>query len=242
MINILMLLIFVVFGLIFLNKSAMKKFKLFFSAMLGKSADNALKIDPVAVYRERVGKAAEDLKVAVSLLESHAALVKQLKRKLEDKQKEYTLIENRVKGCMESDPVKAEGYALTLVKLEDDIQHTKVKLASSESTYSQQVAKIKNLKETIYAYKEKADQLNADLQTSKSEAEISELTQKFNSHSLGLDDLSEAEKVIQDEIDKNESKSAVAQDLCVPDVKDEILESDRTAKAKELLDRLKTKA
>lgn len=231
----------VIFGLFLLNKSAMKKFKIAFSALLGKGADNALKIDPVAVYRERLGKAAEDLKAAVTLLETHAALDKQLKRKLEIQQNNHKIIENNIKKHI-SEPDVAEKYALNLAKLEEDMAHTKTKLASSEKTYAQQVSRIKDLKELIHSYKDKANQLQADLQTSKAEAEISALTQKFNSDSMGLDDLKEVENIIQDQIDQNESKSAVAQDLHIPDVKEEILNDERKEKAKEIMERFKTKA
>ena len=239
MFNIIMCVILLVLAGCILNKPAMKKFKSFFSAMLGKGADKALEVDPVAVYRDRIEKAAEELRGAVNLLESHSALIKQLKRKIDEDQNEYSLIENRVKKHMEEGTKdKAEEYALSLVKLEEIMQHTKERLESSEKIYKFQTIKIKTLKETVIEYKEKAGKLQSDLQISKAEAEISNLAQKFDSNALGFNDLKEVEDVIQNQIDRNESKASVAQDLYTPDAKSEIVCESRKNKAKELMDKL----
>ena len=227
---------------ILINKSAMKKIQSAFSALLGKGADKAIEIDPVAVYRDRVEKSAEELRKAVLLLESHSSLIRQLKRNLEADKGEHDIIESRIKKYLEeSNTDKANEYAERLVTLEEKIEHLKQRLESAETTYKQQTIKIKDLKEKIVGFKEKAGRLKSDLQTSKAEAEISMLTQKFDSNSMGFDDLKEIENVIQDQIDKNESKATVAQDLYTPDLKTEIMNETRMKKAADVLERLKIK-
>lgn len=229
------LLIFVGF---LLNKNAMGKFKTVLSAFLGKSADSALNLDPIAVYKGKIEQSAEELRGAVGLLENHAALIKQLKRKLEDTYGEHSLVGNRVKKYMDDgDVVKAEEYAVAMVKLDETLTHTKERLDATVKTYDIQTIRIKALKEKIVEYKQKAGKMASDLEISKAEAEISTLTQKFDSSSLGFDDLKEVEDVIQNQIDKNESKSTVAQDLHVGsvDVHAEMADELRKNKAKEIM-------
>jgi len=239
MLTIILIIALMVMGGILLNNSAMKKFKSFFSAMLGKGADKALEIDPVAVYKDKIEHAARELRGAVSLLENHAALITQLKRKMESTESEYHLIEERTKKYMaDGNTEKAEAYALNLAKLEDTKTNTKKALGTSETVYKMQTEKIKALKEKIIEYKEKAGKLQSDLQISKADAEISTLTQKFDSNSLGFDDLKSVEDTIQNQIDKNESKAAVAHDLYTPDMKTDMENESRKLKAKEILDRL----
>lgn len=227
---------------ILVNKTAMKKIQAAFSAMLGKSADKAIELDPVAVYRDRVEKSAEELRKAVLLLESHSSLIRQLKRSLDADKDEQSIIEGRIKKFLEEgNAEKANEYAERLVTLEEKVEHLKQRLASAENTYKQQTVKIKDLKEKIVGFKEKAGRLKSDLQTSKAEAEISTLTQKFDSNSMGFDDLNEIENVIQNQIDLNESKATVAQDLYTPDLKTEIMNENRSRKAADVLERFKNK-
>ncbi len=235
------LLIFVGF---LLNKNAMGKFKTALSAFLGKGADSALNLDPIAVYREKIEQSAEELRGAVGLLENHAALIKQLKRKLEDTYGEHSLVENRVKKYMNAgDVAKAEEYALAAVKLYETLTHTKERLDATVKTYDAQTAKIKVLKDKIVEYKQKAGNMASDLEISKAEAEISTLAQKFDSSSLGFDDLKEVENAIQKQIDKNESKATVAQDLHVGhiDIQAEMADELRKNKAKELMEKFAVK-
>ena len=242
MLTILLVTTIIVVMVFVLNKNAANKFKSALSALLGKGADKAIELDPVSVYRDRVEKSADELKKAVGLLESHAALITQLKRKLKADTEEHSLVESRIKKHMEENNTeKANEYAEKLVELEDKLEHLKQKLTTAENTYRSQAKKIMELKGKIVEYKDKAGRLKSDLQTSKAEAEISNLTQKFDSNSLGFDDLKEIEDVIQDQIDKNESKAAVAQDLQIPDFKAEIVNEVKAKKAQDVLERFKKK-
>ena len=242
LINLLVLFSALVLVGILLNKKAMGKFKTALSAMLGKGANKIIEADPVAVYKERIDNAAEELKKALLLLEDHSALIKGLKRKIDSDQNEYIALENYIKKLIdENDPEKTEKanqYANTMVKLEETIATNKNRLDSSEQMYTAQSAIIKKLKETVLDYREKSGRLASDLQTSKAEAKISELTEKFDSKSLGFDNLQEVEDIIQMQIDKNESKSKVAKDLHTVNPKDEIIKEQRDAKAKELIEKI----
>jgi phage shock protein A len=241
-VDILIGVVVVVFLGIILNKRAMKKIGATLSAMLGKGADKAMEIDPVAVYKDRIEKAAGELKGAMDLLEEHSALIKKLKRKLETHRNEYAQTETWAKKLLnEGQQEGAEKYANLLVSLEESIEKTQARLESSEKTYKLQTEKIKKLKDQIVEFKEKSGRLSADLQTSKAEAKISELTQKFDSTSLGFDDLKEIEDVIQGQIDKNESKTTVAQDLSSSDPKVEMANELKSQKAKDILEKLKAK-
>jgi len=232
----------ILFSLFLINKMAMKKIQWAFSALLGKGADKALRLDPIAVYKDRLEKTSEELRKAVTMLETQAGLIRQLDRKVESEQTEYQLIESRVKKCVQDgDTAKAEEYALNLVKIEDSLKHTKDRLESSKVTYANQTKLIKELKGTILSYKEKSERLKSDLQTSKTEADIAALTQKFDSKSLGFDDLKEIEDVIQEQIDTNESKASVAQYLHVKDIRTEILDEQKASRAKELIEKLSIK-
>jgi len=236
-----LLAVLILVGLL-LNKKAMNTFRVVLSAMLGKSAAKAIEMDPIAVYKDKVDKCSEELKSALDLLEEHSALIKRLKRKLETDQNEYKTVESWVKKFIDADDTsKAQEYAGSLVKLEESLANTKNRLDASEKMYKAQAEKIKTLKELIIGYKQKATQLSSDLQTSKAEAKISELTSKFDPNSLSFDDLKEMEDIIQGQIDKNESKASVAQDLYTTNPKTEIEKEQKEARAKELIDKLSNK-
>jgi len=218
------------------NKRALKKFKSYFAALFGKAADDAIDSAPIAVYKEKLEQKWEELKHAMVALENHLALIKQIERELAAASGEYTLFEEKVKTMGEKSE-DALRYANAMGKLEDRIYTLKTRLTSLKSKYDMLAKRIKELRGTYLEYKDKAKNLETDLEISRNEAEISNLFKNFDSN---YDDLAEIESKIKSKIDKNESVSVVADDLSYPDLKAEIRSDLEAKKAKDILARYQT--
>ena len=80
-----------------------------------------------------------------------------------------------------------------------------------ETSYDNNVAKIKYAASTVGDIKERMKKCDAELKMSRAEAELSELAGTFNIDITT--DLSQIESVLQDQIDTNRAKARVATDL-----------------------------
>jgi phage shock protein A len=228
LVDVMVLVVIVLAIMVLLNKGAMKKFKDFFAAMLGKAADEAQDSDLVASYKFKMQQKGDELKQAMAALENHHALKMQIERELASVSGEYTLFEVKIKELMDAGKSEeAMKYANAMVKLEERLSTLKARLSTLEAKYVSQASQIKDLREKYKAFQDKSKNLETDLEISKNEAAISNLFKKFENTSF--DDLSEIEGKIQNKIHKNESVSIVTEDLGVPDLKAEI-QSDLVAK------------
>ena len=228
-------------GLYILNKIAFKRIWDALSAWMGKGARAAWAADPVAVYKDKLEKITEELRSAVSVLEGHMGLIKQLRRRIDINEEQRNLIDARIKKCIDKDPKKAEQYAVELVKTDGALVDLKSRLSTTEDAYKQQSEKICKLKDKIVSYREKAGELESDLELSKAEAELTKMTQKFDATSLDFNDLGEIEDEIKNQIDKNRSKADVAKDLRGTDPKEEDEQEEKSAKVAAVLEKYKTK-
>lgn len=227
----------IVLFLFVLNKGAWGKLWAAMSALFGKGAKAVWAADPVAVYRDRLEKITEEIRKAVFVMEGQSALIKQLRRKLETSQQQYDKVDARIKQYIDTDRPRAERYAVDLVKYEEAVKDTKEKIHAAEKSYQKQTETIKKLKEQVVDYRERAGELQSDLELSKAEAELTTLSQRFDATSLEFSDLGEIESEIRNQIDKNRSRSDVSADTTAPDLNVEDDKLDKAAKAKSVLDR-----
>jgi chromosome segregation ATPase len=231
--------ILVVLILVLINKSAMKKVYVAFQSLLGKAGAKALSADPVAVYKNYIVQATEELKGAATVLENQLALKKQYERKFEGENENYNRLAARIKKLKAEAKIdEALPLAQELAKTEKSLSEVANRVQNAATAYQNQMEKIKTIKAKILEYKEKAGSMASDLELSKNEATLAQLNQKFDESSLPFDEMKEAEAEIKRQIDVNQSKAQVSQDLTTPNLKEVEKQETLDARAKELLEKL----
>jgi len=227
----------IVAGLLFtmflFNRQALRNVLAAVSGQMGKLGFMALKADPASVYRAQIDESSEQLRDANKGLEKYRALIMALNRRVVEATKEQALFESRIKAALSTgDEARAKVHAAELGRIETKLAEYQAQHKTYQETYDAQIVKVKKIQEQIVKAREKANSLGADLQISKAEAELTDLTEKFNSSSVNALDFSAAETEMQSQIDENRSKALVAKDLQSPPTiyEEEALqaESDRT--------------
>jgi len=199
------------------NRTAFRNVLAAASGQLGKIGRMASKADPAAVYRAQIDHSSEQLREANKGLEKYRALIMALARRVAEAKSEQALFEARIKSALTAgDEARAKAHASELGKIETKLAEYTAQQKAYQETYDAQIVKVKKIQEQIVHAREKANNMGADLQISKAEAELTDLTEKFNTSSVNALDFSEAETEIQSQIDQNRSKALVAKDLQSP--------------------------
>lgn len=238
------LVLFVVVLLVFLyllNHSAFSNLWTAASAWFGKGSKAALAADPIAVYQQKLDHYAQEMRTATTILEGMLTHLKQLRRQLDSAQENRNRVDARIKQYITTDRPRAEEYAVDLVKYDDIIKDTQVKVVNAEKSYRQQSEKIKHLKDAIIKHRERARDLKSDLELSKSAADIEALNQRLTAFTLE-DGLGDIESEIKNQIDNNNSKVEVAAETTVTDIRAEDDARDRAAKVKDVLSQYEVKS
>ncbi|MEO2035977.1 MAG: PspA/IM30 family protein [Planctomycetaceae bacterium] len=182
------------------------------AAQMNKLANFFWTADPIAQMQYEYDRAVEQLKSGREGLAQYRALVERVARQVDKSNKHVAQLESKVKAYLQAgDRDTAAKFALELKKAKDELAENLVQLQMHETSYDNNVAKIKNATAKVGDIKERMKKYDAELKMSRAEAELAELAGTFKFDMTT--DLGQIESVLQDQIDTNRGKARVAADL-----------------------------
>lgn len=206
-------------------------------AQVGKLGRLVWGLDPIANYQAEVDRSAQEIQDASGGLEEYKGIVERYKRKKETGQKQEANLTALIKNAISSnDDAKASNYMIQLQEVRKTLAEDSKNLEDYEKSYENNLKKVKYARQRIDEVKEKARRLSAELNLSAVEANTAKLAGSLNLKLNSFEGLGQIEDEIQNKIDANRSKAAVARDLSA-DGLDELEEQEsqkKVAAAEEL--------
>jgi phage shock protein A len=188
------------------------KFWRAFKGQMNKLANFFWAADPIAQMQYEYDLAVEQLKEGRQGLEQYRALVERVIRQVADGKAHVASLEAKVKAYLQGgDRETAARFALELQKARKGVAENEAQLKLHEAAYGNNVAKIKQANGKMAQLRDKIAKYNAELKTSKAEAEMAKLAEDF--HFDVTTDFGQIEQVIQEKISLNRAKARVATDL-----------------------------
>lgn len=183
-----------------------------FKAQLNKLANALRGADPIAEMEYERDRYLQELKAGKEGLAQYRALVERVARQVGDQQKLVDSLEARVRVLLNSsDRETAAKIALDLQRAKNDLAENRKQLEIHETAYDNNLTKIKHAEKKLEEIRDKVAKYAAELKMSKSEAELSELANKFEFNVTT--DLGDAESIVKSKIDLNRARVRVAADL-----------------------------
>ena len=181
-------------------------------AQMNKIANFFWSADPIAQMQYEYDQAVEQLKEGREGLAQFRALVERVSRQVQNNQKHVATLEAKIKAYLKAgDRETASKFALELRKAKEELAANQEQLELHETSYNNNLTKIKHASGKLGKIKDKIEKYDAELKMSRAEAELSELATSFNFDVTT--DFGQIEDVLQSEIDKNRAKTRVAADL-----------------------------
>ena len=181
-------------------------------AQFNKLGNAFASIDPVAQMQLEYDSAVEQLKEGRVGLEQYRALVERVTRQVENDAKQVNEIKVTIKHYLKAgDRETASRYALQLERAGKGLDENESQLALHETSYEDNLAKIKRATRRLGEIRNKITKYDAELKMSRAEAEMAQLATSFNFDVTT--DFGQIEAVIQDRIDRNRGKARVASDM-----------------------------
>jgi phage shock protein A len=188
-------------------------------AQLNKLANAFSGYDPVAQMQLEYDRSVEQIREGREGLAQYRALVERVLRQVEDQKKHVAILEARVKTFLQAgDRDSAARFALELKRGKDDLAENSKQLGLHEQAYQNNLLKIQRAVQKLDEIKHKITKYDAELKMSRAEAEMSQLSTQFNFNVTT--DYGQAERVIQDQIDRNRARVRVAADLSGEGIED----------------------
>jgi phage shock protein A len=188
-------------------------------AQFNKLANAFSGYDPVAQMQLEYDRSVEQIREGREGLAQYRALVERVLRQVEDQKKHVALLEAKVKTFLQAgDRDSAARFALELKRAKEDLVENTNQLALHEQAYQNNLLKIQRAVGKLDEIKHRITKYDAELKMSRAEAELSELSNQFNFNVTT--DFGQAERVIQDQIDRNRGRVRVAADLSGQGVED----------------------
>lgn len=182
------------------------------AAQMNKLANFFWTADPIAQMQYEYDQAVEQLKSGREGLAQYRALVERVARQVDKSKKHVAQLESKVKAYLQAgDRDTAAKFALELTKAKEELAENLSQLQMHETSYDNNVAKIKHATSKVGDIKERMKKYDAELKMSRAEAELAELAGSFQFDLTT--DLGQIESVLQDQIDTNRAKARVAADL-----------------------------
>ena len=179
---------------------------------INKLANLISRHDPVAEMQHDYDRSIEQIQEGREGLAQYRALVERVLRQVEDQKKHVVMLEAKVKTFLQAnDRDSAAQFALELKRAKDDLAENGEQLDLHEQAYQNNLLKIKHAVQTLDEIKHKITRYDAELKMSRAEAEISALSSQFNFNLTT--DFGQAERILQDQIDRNRGRVRVATDL-----------------------------
>ena len=234
--------IVVVLGIILMFN--LRAFKTLFGvgkAQAGKLARAAEGLDPVAMYKEKIEEATDNLRTAKESLVRVKGLIASVERQVNDGKSEIARLDARIKLALtDNNEAKAAEYVTQLQSAKTQLKQNEEQLATHNSSYQAFLKQVQSAQAKIINAKREAEKLGTQLEISKVEAEIGDINQRFSSKADPLDEALKYREGIQKQIDQNKARGQVLADVntdLVEEDKEEAKIKDMEAKA--LLDEYK---
>ena len=182
------------------------------AAQMNKIANFFWTADPIAQLQYEYDKAVDQMKEGREGLEQYRALVERVTRQVNSDRQHVAQLEARVKAYLQAgERETAARFALELQKAKKQLEENEAQLKLHETSYGNNVTKIKHATKKLADLKTKIQKYDADLKLSRAEAELAKLATSFNFDITT--DFGQIEDVIQDKIGLNRAKVRVAADL-----------------------------
>ena len=190
----------------------LQKFWSSFVAQLNKVANLFWEADPIAQMRYEYDRAVEQLKEGRVGLEQYRGLVERVSRQVSANKSHVQKLEAETKAYLKAgDRATASKFALELQKAKEEMAVNENQLTMHETSYGNNLTKIKHANQKLIELREKITKYDAELKMSAAEAEIAKLSESFDMNLTT--DFGQIESVIQQKIDQNRGKARVAVDL-----------------------------
>ena len=190
----------------------LQKFWSSFVAQLNKVANLFWEADPIAQMRYEYDRAVEQLKEGRVGLEQYRGLVERVSRQVSANKSHVQKLEAETKAYLKAgDRATASKFALELQKAKAEMATNENQLQMHETSYGNNLTKIKHANQKLIELREKITKYDAELKMSAAEAEIAKLSESFEMNLTT--DFGQIETVIQQKIDQNRGKARVAADL-----------------------------
>jgi phage shock protein A len=181
-------------------------------AQLNKVANIFFEADPIAQMQFEHDKAVEELKEGRKGLELYRGLVERVQRQASTARGHVQKLEAETKAYLKAGQRDvAAKFALELQKAKADLAQNEEQLKLHETSYENNLKKIKHASGKLAEVREKIQKYDAELKMSAAEAEIAALSETFNMNVTT--DFGQIEQVVQRKIDQNRGKARVAADL-----------------------------
>lgn len=181
-------------------------------AQLNKIANVFWEADPIAQMQYEHDQAVEQLKEGRKGLEMYRGLVERVTRQAATSRGHVQKLETETKAYLKAGQREtAAKFALELQKAKKELATHEEQLQMHETSYENNLKKIKHASHKLGEVREKIQKYDAELKMSAAEAEIAALAESFDMNLTT--DFGQIEQVIQTRIDRNRGKARVAADL-----------------------------
>lgn len=154
----------------------------------------------------------------------YRALVEKVSQQANAEKTRVVQLESRIKAYLQAgDRATAAKFALDLQKAKESLADKIAQMTMHETSYENNVTKIKNATKKVGEIKDKMHMYDAELKMSRAEAEMAELTGSLNFDITT--DMGQIEQVLQEQINQNRAKVRVAADLSGEGVDDILREA-----------------
>src|SRR3954451_16273981 len=162
--------------------------------------------------RYEYDRSVEQLKEGRTGLEQYRGLVERVTRQVAANRSHVQKLEAETKAYLKAgDRTTAAKFALEMQKAKEDLAANEQQLQMHETSYGNNLKKIRHANEKLIELREKITKYDAELKMSSAEAEIAKLSETFDVNMTT--DFGEIENVIQQRIDQNRGKVRVSADL-----------------------------
>jgi len=181
-------------------------------AQVNKMANFFWTADPIAQMQYEYDSAVTQLTDGREGLEQYRALVERVGRQVAADKQHVASLEAKIKAYLTAgDRETASRFALELQKAKTQLTEDQAQLDMHETSYNNNVTKIKHATKKLADVRQKIAKYDAELKMSRAEAEMAKLATSFNFDVST--DFGQIEQVIQDRIGLNRAKVRVAADL-----------------------------
>lgn len=183
-------------------------------AQAGKLARAAEGLDPVAMYKEKIEEATDNLRTAKESLVRVKGLIASVERQVNDGKSEIARLDARIKLALtDNNEAKAAEYVTQLQSAKTQLKQNEEQLATHNSSYQAFLKQVQSAQAKIINAKREAEKLGTQLEISKVEAEIGDINQRFSSKADPLDEALKYKEGIQKQIDQNKARGQVLADV-----------------------------
>ncbi len=181
-------------------------------AQINKLANFFWTRDPIAQMQLEYDKSVAQLKEGREGLEQYRGLVERVSRQVAANEQRVQTLNAKIRAYLKADDRKTAGQlAIQLQEAKQELAENQQQLKLHETSYQNNVEKIKHAGNNLSKIREKIQKYEAELKMSQAEAELARLSQTFNFDITT--DFGQIEQVVQEKIDLNRAKVRVAADL-----------------------------